>query len=328
MARVAHTHSDKKGNGSTPDPRAFRYVSLQDSSIQVEVMMYRGQRDPTLLPLVIINSIDLVMPPSIAFCDQMWAAGYQVIFFRRPGFGKTPSLPAALLCQREVKKRAPVAAEAALFRLLIDRLELKRVTLLGLGTANSICLRLAQLCPEIRFTIYANPLFHPSIWDVIRPAWLGRMIRQTAMSRSGLKIGVRGLRAVVRRDPLWFYTQFAQKSAGDLAYIDANKDDFLQAGFHFQHMSADVFYSDLKTALIEDTCWDPDVTKEQAAVVLSGVETIRSFSEAITAEAGRLGLPIIFADSGDLFVPYASPDVVLEILQSEPARTALADAPA
>lgn len=325
MVGTAQPHLGDGWDGSEKDPRAMRHVAIGESSIQVEVMMYRGARAPSLSPLLIINSIDFPMPPSETFCEQMWDAGYQVIFFRRPGFGKTPSLPSALLTEKEVKNRAPVVTEAALFRLLIERLELEKITLLGLGTANSICLRLAQLCSQIRFTVFANPLFHPSIWDVIRPQWLSRMIRQTSMSRSGLKIGVRGLRAVLRRDPLWFYTQFAQKSAGDIAYIKANKADFTQAGLYLQSMPQDVFYSDLKTALIEDTCWDPEVTKTLPAVVLSGVETIKSFSKSITAETERLGLPIVYADSGDLFVPYASPDTLLEILHSEAARRAISE---
>lgn len=301
-----------------PDPRAMQRVSIGGTSIEIEVMIYR-QGTKGRHPFVIINSIDFPMPPSLVFCEQMWAAGYQVVFVRRPGFGRTPGLPMALLTQDEVRNRSPIAAETALIKLLFERLELKDITLMGLGTSNSICFRLAQICPDIQVSVYANPLFHPAIWDVIRPPWLKRMIRQTVLSRSGLKIAVKGLKAVLRRDSLWFYRQFAQKSAGDLAYLAANESDFQYAGLFLQRIEPETFYYDLRTALIEDTRWDADLCRRTNAVILSGAETTASWKDQITAEAARLGLPIEFAPSGDLFVPYASPDTLLDVLARSPA---------
>ena len=297
------------------DPRELVPISLANTSIQIEVMVYRG-KVIDLKPLVIINSIEFPIPPSVAFCEKMWAAGYQVIFCRRPGFGPLPGLPSSLMSRKEVKNRAAIAAESALFRLLIQTLELKDVTLLGLGTGNSICYRLAQLSPEITYTIYANPLFHPDIWDVIRPNWLMRMIRQTLFSQSGLKIAVRGLKAVLRRDPIWFYRQFAQKSKGDLAYLADHENDFKRAGVALQRLMPETFFYDLQTALIEDTKWDADVTAKSDAMILAGVETTPRFKQSIEREAARLKLPIRFAKSGDLFVPYASPDTLLDILDA------------
>ncbi len=303
------------------EPRRLRRVSLSDTSIEMEVMIHRGEKSD-LRPLVIINSIEFPVPPSTEFCEKMWAAGYQVIFCRRPGFGGTAGLPDVLLAKEHVKNGAAIATEAALFTRLIDTLELDDVLLIGLGTSNSICYRLGQLSSKVSFTVYANPLNHPSIWDVIRPDWLRRMIRQTLLSKGGLKIAVRGLKAVLRRDTLWFYRQFAQKSAGDVAYVTKHKADFDEAGLALQWISPKTFYYDLQTSLIEDTEWDPGVTKRSNAVMLAGVETIDHFKKEIKAEADRLGLPIVFAASGDLFVPYASPDELLSLFKEHVAREA------
>ncbi|MEM7329018.1 MAG: hypothetical protein AAF437_09780 [Pseudomonadota bacterium] len=297
------------------DHRGVQPFSIGDTSLQIEIMIDRGSVSdrPTFL---IINSIDFPIPPSRAFCDLLWAAGYQVIFCRRPGFGNLPGLPAPLLTKDQVKNGSAVAAETALFSMLIKELGLKDVTLLGLGTSNSICYRLGQLNPEITFTIFSNPLFHPSIWDVIKPQWLKRMIRQTLLSRSGLKIAVRGLKAVLRRDPIWFYRQFAQKSTGDQEYVSQNLADFREAGLMLQNISPDTFYYDLQYALVEDTCWDPEITRQSNAVILSGHQTTAKWKRAITAEAARLQLPIVFADSGDLFVAYASRTTLLDIVKA------------
>lgn len=321
MTSATPNHAALEWRSVEPDARGLKRVRLGDTAIELEVMIH-GDELSDLTPLLIVNSIDFPMPPSTAFCEAMRKAGYQVIFIRRPGFGHTRALPAVLMNKTEVKKHAPIATEAALIKLLIESLGLKNVRLLGLGTSNSICLRLSQMSDAIDFVVFSNPLFNPAIWDVIRPAWLMRMIRQTVISKSGLKIAVRGLRAVLRRDPLWFYRQFAQKSAGDISYIKANERDFLTAGMFLQKLPRDLYFYELRSALIEDTKWDPEICRQTNAVILSGTETTNQWKTTIVAEAERLGLPIVFADAGDLFVPYASPNTLIDILEQQPVKVA------
>ena len=321
MTSATHKSAEPEWQSGEADARGLQRVRLGDTSIELEVMIHGGKLSK-LIPLLIINSIDYPMPPSPAFCEKMQDAGYQVIFIRRPGFGHTRPLPSVLMNKAEIKQHSPIATEAALIKLLIDSMGLKKVRLLGLGTSNSICLRLSQLSDAIDFAVFSNPLFNPAIWDVIRPAWLKRMIRQTVLSRSGLKIAVRGLRAVLRRDAIWFYQQFAQKSAGDIAYIKANQSDFRTAGMFLQKLQPDLYFYELRSALMDDTKWDPAHCKNIDAVILSGIETTEKWKTSIVGEADRLGLPIVFADSGDLFVPYASPDSLIDILENQSTKVA------
>lgn len=301
------------------DPRAMTSVTIGATSIAIDVMIYRGKLSD-LQPLVIINSIDLPMPPSEAFCERMWTAGYQVIFFRRPGFGGAPGLPAALLSESEIKNRAAVTMEAALFKLLIETLGLQNIILIGLGTSNPVCFRLSKMSADIQFSVFANPLFNQGVWDIIRPPWLQSMIRQIIGSRSGLKIAVQGLKAILRRKPISFYHQFAQKSAGDRAYILANETDFKDAGRLLQNVSADTAFYDLRMSLIEDTLLEQGYFDDVDAVILSGVETTEMWKNHIRSEAERLAVSVVFAPSGDLFVPYASPDTLLDILDTVGSR--------
>ncbi|MEL6664767.1 MAG: hypothetical protein AAFQ24_01440 [Pseudomonadota bacterium] len=321
MTSATQTRPEPEWQRGEMDARGLQRVRLGDTSIELEVMIHGGELSQ-LTPLLIINSIDYPMPPSNVFCEKMREAGYQVIFVRRPGFGHTRPLPSALMGKQEIERHAPTATEAALIKLWIESMGLKDVRLLGLGTSNSICLRLKQMSDAIDFVVFSNPLFNPAIWDVIRPAWLKRMIRQTVLSKSGLKIAVRGLRAVLRRDSLWFYRQFAQKSAGDVAYIKANESDFLTAGMFLQKLQPDLYFYELRSALIDDTEWNPAHFRDMDAVILSGTETTENWKASIVDEADRLGLPIIFADSGDLFVPYASPDSLVEILEQHSSKVA------
>ncbi|MEL6691716.1 MAG: hypothetical protein AAFQ12_01600 [Pseudomonadota bacterium] len=321
MTSAIHKRAEPEWRSGEADARGLKRVRLGDTLIELEVMIHGGELSE-LTPLLIINSIDYPMPPSKAFCETMEAAGYQTIFIRRPGFGHTRPLPSVLMKKQEIEQHAPVATEAALIKLWIDSMDLKGIRLLGLGTSNSICLRLNQMSDAIDFVVFSNPLFNPAIWNVIRPAWLKRMIRQTVLSESGLKIAVRGLRAVLRRDPLWFYRQFAQKSAGDVAYIKANESDFLTAGMFLQKLEPDMYFYELRSALMDDNRWNPAHCENIDAVILSGTETTENWKGTIVEEADRLGLPIVFANAGDLFVPYASPDSLLEILKNHSASVA------
>lgn len=311
--------SDGFSRLGAPNARGMRRLSLSESSLELELMIH-GEPNSGRRPLLILNPIELPLPPSEQFCDTMWQAGFQVYFVRRPGHGRSASLPQTLLTKAEVKNKSGVAVEAALMKVMIEELDLQDIVLLGIGTSNSVCMRLAQLCPRVAYTVYSNPLFHPGIWDVIRPDWLRRMIRQTVMTKSGLMIAIRGLKAILRRDPLWFYNQFAQKSEGDQAYVKDNPEDFLSAGRLLQSLDPNHYFYELRTALIEDTKWSLDLKGRSNAVILSGVETTENWKKNITAEAEHLGLPLVWAPSGDLFVAYASPEVLLETLTKKAPR--------
>ena len=303
------------------DPRTIRRVAIDQSFIKIDVMIYR-QQISDLTPLVIVNSIELPMPPSQGFCDRMWQAGYQVIFIRRPGFGGAPGLPSALMADREVQNGAAAIAEAALLQRLLETLGLKDVVLLGLGTGNSVCVRLSKLSATVQYSIFSNPLFHQSVWDIVRPTWVQSMVRQLLLSKGGLSFTVQGLKSVLKRRPAWFYRQFAQKSAGDLDYVAENMPDFEAAASLMQNMASETVYYDLQMALVIDTDVDHSFLRGVDGIILCGTETTEDWKRQIKTQSERLAFPIVFAPSGDLFVPYKSPDILLEILNAAARRAA------
>ncbi|MEL6363099.1 MAG: hypothetical protein AAFR21_18695 [Pseudomonadota bacterium] len=220
------------------------------------------------------------------------------------------------MSDEQIASCAPTAVEAAILKLLIRALKLEAVILLGIGTSNSICVRLAQLSSQICHCVLSNPLFHSSIWDAIRPFWFAQMLKQTVATKTGSSIAIKGLKSALRRDPIWFYRQLAQKSRGDVSYIEANKQDFRQASLLLQTIEIDTFYYDLKTSLIVDKDWDPNSFDGISASILSSQEKSSKFQTDIENEAARLRIPIRFAGSGDLFVPYASPEELVDFLQA------------
>ena len=299
-------------------PRAMQSIRVSGSSINIDVMIYKGALTD-LRPLLIINSLDLPMPPSETFCDEMWETGYQVIFVRRPGFGSTRALPAALLADDAVQSGAAAVAEAALINALIQTLGLDDLVLMGIGSANPVCFRLSKLNSDIKLSIFANPTFNQDIWDVFRPQWLQAMLRQTLISKSGLKIATQGLKSILRSRPVWFYKQLVQKSAGDLKYVIDNTQDFEISSKLLQNVTPETVFYDIRMSLVADPLLKDDFFKGTRAVILSGSETTERWQSQLNQEADRLGMPVVYAPAGDMFVPYASTQSVIDILTSQPS---------
>ena len=67
-------------------------------------------------PLVILNSIDFPMPPSEAFCERMWQAGFRTVFVERPGFGTSTPLPYVLLNAAAIQQGATSMTEAVILQ--------------------------------------------------------------------------------------------------------------------------------------------------------------------------------------------------------------------
>lgn len=315
LARRKTAASDQsRPHGSRPaqDASALRAQLTQvgTGGIALRVMIHR-EKLSSRRPLVIINSVDFPMPPSQRFCEQMWTAGHQVIFIERPGFGSSRPLPKILLEDAQIQSGATVAAEAALLYTLLNQMALKDIVLLGMGSANPVCYRLARLSPEIELSIFSNAMFNQNIWNVFRPNWFQGMLRQTVVSSAGLKFAAYGVKHQLRRAPLSFYRQLLQKSLGDLQYLEQNQHDFLWASELIRNIDTATFNYDLRMSLTDDERLHDDFFQGLNAVALSGKETTELWQSEMESETTRLSLPLIYARSGDLYAPYASPGCLL-----------------
>lgn len=309
------------------NPRAFQRFKVDSTSVTLDVMVYRLHLSDKR-PLVIIHSMEYPMPPSEAFCEKMWQAGYQVIFVRRPGFGGSQALPPPLLEDDQVHSGAAAVSEAALLSLLLQSLALEDIVLLSVGSANAISYRLCKLNRSITFSVFANTVFNQDLWDVFRPKWLQSMLRQTLVSKSGLKIAAQGLKTLLNTRPIWFYKQFLQKSTGDLKYLSDNEQDFAKSAEILQNVTDEFAFYDIRMSLVPDPLLKDSYFESLDAVILSGSETSFRWQTRLTEEAERLSLPVQFAPSGDVFVPYASPEALLAILpaadQPAPSKSLMA----
>lgn len=298
-----------------------RFVKIKPGlgGLELDVMIY-GQHLSKHRPLVITSSVEFPVPPSERFCDLMWDHGLQVIFIRRPGYGGSTRLPKVLLTKQNILNGAAVIAEAALISQLFARLNLKSFTLLGLGSSNPLCYRLAVMNSQIELSIFANSVFNQDIIDVFRPKWLQGMLRQSLTSQSGVRIAAAGLKFQFRRHPDMFYRPFLQKSEGDTKYYADNAADFLSASRTLLDVQPETFYYDVVMSLMSDSFLRDQLFQNTNAAILAGEETSDQWRSALEREAGRLALPVIYAPLGDVFVPYASPDVLLSIISEKTAN--------
>lgn len=293
--------------------RAESFISLTGSNIAFRVMIYRGFVSD-LRPLVILNSVEYSMPPSIAFCEQMWANGLQVVFIERPGFGATTALPEVLYADDLVIKGATATSEATLIRKLLSQLQLKDVVLLGMGSANPVCYRLSLMAENIALSLYSNVVFNKDILDVFHPKWLQQMFRQMVQSKAGLKVATAGIKFRMRRKPIDFYRLLMHQSPGDVRYLEANPADFVEAGQLFQSIEQNTVDCDMRMSLTPDPLLKDGLFDGVPAVAFSGVETPDHWRAQLDAEAARLAIPVAYAPYGDFVAPYASPDYFLSVI--------------
>ena len=295
--------------------RAESMMTLADSSLTFRIMIYRGYVSD-LRPLVILNSVEYAMPPSVEFCEQMWANGLQVIFIERPGFGASTSLPRVLLNGDLIGKGATASAEAALIQKLLAELQLKQIILLGMGSSNPVCYRLSLLSEHVSLSVFSNVVFNKDILDVFRPKWLQHMFRQMVHSTAGLKIASAGIKHRLRKKPLEFFRLLMHQSPGDVAYVDANPADFFAAAQRFQSVDQAMIDYDLRMSLKPDPLLKDGLFSECRAVAFSGSETPDHWRAQLDSEAARLDIPVAYAPRGDFLAPYVSPDFFLAAIKA------------
>ncbi len=295
------------------DQRSFQTIKVGEQAFTLETMIYGGEVGHRQ-PLLIVHSIDFAVPPSQAFCEHMWEAGLQVIFVRRPGYGRSSALPVQMMAKRSVISGAAAIAEAAMLRALIDKLGLTRIILMAVGSSNPVCYRLIHMLPALDQVLFVNPAFNQDIREVFDPLWFRQMLKQIITSRGGLRVAEMGIKMMLKNDAIGFYQSIVKKSPGDLAYVAANPGDYTEAARIALATHADQLHYDTIMCLIEDPLLKDGYFEGVNAAILIGSETTPFWRAEMQQEAHRLNLPLYQAASGDIFCAYVSPQDVLSIL--------------
>ena len=299
-------------------PRRFQTLQFGNQSGRCEFMIY-GDSLTDLTPLLVLHSIEFPVPPSAEFCETMWTQGLQVVFVRRAGYGHSSPLPSTIMKDALLKNGATAIAEAAMLRKLITELGLRRLKLLAVGSSNPVAYRLVQISREIDHVVFVNPIFNQTIWDVFSPPWFRNMLKQIISSKSGLSVAIQGMKFLLKQNPIAFYKHIFEKNLADLEYVDNNRADYIEAGRLALDISAQQLYYETHMCLSHDPLLKDRYFEGISAAVLIGEQTTDLWRAEMERETTRLGLPLIYAPQGDIFCAYASPETVLEALESDHA---------
>jgi pimeloyl-ACP methyl ester carboxylesterase len=293
--------------------RSYQLIPVGEQAFEFEVMIYRDELSDRQ-PLFVLHSIEFPVAPSATFCEFMWNNGYQVIFARRSGYGRSSPLPKTLIKDKPIKSGATAIAEAAMLRALIVRLGLSKVVILAIGSSNPVVFRLVQIASEIEFSVFVNPMFNQEVWSVFSPVWFRTMLKQTIASKSGLQIATQGMKLLIRREPITFYKNILQKNPGDLDYVDRNEADYYEAGALALQTKPSLMYYDARMCLSHDPLLKESFFDGIDAAILIGRNTTDLWRNEMEKEAARLDLPIMLAPRGDVFCAYVSPETVLKTI--------------
>lgn len=295
--------------------RRFQLIRVGEFGSTFEVMIYGDQlRD--MQHLLIFHSIEFPVPPSPAFCDLMWQAGLQVVFVRRAGFGQSTPLPKALIQKTPVTTGATAMAEAVMLRKLIATLHLSDIVVLAMGSSNPVVYRLVQIAPEVSYTVFANPMFNQEIWQVFTPVWFRSMLQQIVTSKSGLQMAYQGMKLLIRKDPIAFYSHIYQKNAFDLKYVRENEDDYRLAGAFTTRINPGQLYYDTMMCLSHDPMLKDGFFTDINGTALIGADSSAHWRSEMDRESKRVGLPVVHADKGDLFCAYKSPQTLISLIEN------------
>lgn len=300
------------------DNRSFDRIKPGSGAIEVEVMDYIKDADD-FRPLLILSPIDFPYPPSVEFCETMKQNGYRVIYIRRLGFGETRALPRELLTESNIKIGAAMMAEVAVLMRAIATLNLKNIVLLGVSSANSICYRLCQTCPNIDFTVFSHPIFNQDTLAAVSPNWIQPLARQIILTKRGFKLAARGLRFKIKRNSIAFYDEFYSKSSTDLEYLRENEADFIIASELVARITAETLYYEVFHTLAEDPFLRDGLFLNVPSVALVGSETKADWIASAESEASRLGVPVVRASRGGILTAYASPNQLLQVIEARAA---------
>lgn len=268
----------------------------------LEVMIY-GRQDEKLRPLLMLNTVEFPSPPPVEYCEQMRAAGLQVIYVRRPGFGRSSPQP---------NLHAQAISIASLIRLL----NLEDVVLVGISSSNPVAYRLPKMCDAISLSIFSNPVFNRDILSEFQPEWFQTMLRQAITSQAGLRIAMAGMKYALNRDPIGIYLECCKKSWGDAEYIISNPTDAIEAAGVMREVDLATLHNDICMSLRHDPALEDRYFEGHNAIALSGVETTETWQASFESETARLGLPHHYGPSGDGFVALQSPDFLRELISN------------
>ncbi len=297
----------------TTDTRSFDHYPIDGLSSVIEAMVY-GEPFGARPPLFILNSHEFFMPPSEAFCETAWAAGYQTVFIRRPGIvGSTP-LPDVLTQVSAVRSGAAATAEAAMLGRFISQYTRPGAVVLSLGGSNPVAYRLSHFCRDVALFVFANPTFNQNVWGSFSPDWFRRILEQVISSKSGVHVSSLGIKHFLRRDPVAFFRQILTQSPGDLAYLDAHQPDFIAAGALAQTATTAQLHYELSINFQLDPLLKPDVFQGRPVLVVSGEEGTTSWVDGLTLECRRLNVPLALLPSGFIFGPYHQPERFFDLI--------------
>ena len=256
----------------------------------------------SLRPLVILQSLEFPAWPAATLCARAEQQGFRIVCIRRPGFGSLAPLPEL---DRQVE----------LIRDFLEELGGGPCVLVCAGTSNALGFRLAG-DPNVGLTVLANCCFNYNPLAEIRPDWFATSVEQTLTSETGARLALMGLKSAEGLfGKYWVKENFMQKSAGDLAFLRANRELFAEAvDCLVEGMEVHTFMMELRCTLNEDPFLTDGCFNGKPVIAISGSENSETWKKATRAEAERVGVPLHFFASGDALVFYASMDDVFDLL--------------
>lgn len=260
----------------TDDENASRRISLPNDGQCVEYRRFGAAHGR---PVIILHSLEYGYLPSEDMIAEARKAGINLIFPLRPGFGETTST-------------GSIDGAAKLLAEFIRILDLKDAILVGQSTSSPLALEIQTLSARVAKTVLINyGLDVANKLSAIQPKWLSGLLRMGLSSRAGFAFGARSLGSISETfGGIRFYRMMYRNQPHDLAYLDANTQNFQLISDYLY--GADLTHTrlDLETAFLENPRTAHLLSQASSLIVLNSMDQQGVGPEASKAAAERLGL--------------------------------------
>ena len=230
-------------------------------------------------PVMILHSLEYGFVPSDLMVQCARARGLHLIFPIRPGFGAT-------------SVGSSIEEDAEIIKALIDALDLRDLTLVGLSFSGPLALAIQDKNPRVAQTSLINyGLNARDKMENIHPKWVRGMLRMALSSTASFAFGANTTLSMIRTfGGLRFFRTVYRNQESDQNFVEANSPLFEMFADYIAKADKETLRKEIRSALLPNPAVDRQIARARALNAMISCDQNGVGSEETKADAKRLGL--------------------------------------
>lgn len=230
-------------------------------------------------PVMILHSLEYGYVPSDLMIKCASARGLNLIFPIRPGFGATSA-------------GSSTQEDAEILKALIEALDLRDLTLIGLSFSGPLALAVQDKNPRVAQTGLINyGLNAKDKMENIHPKWVRGMLRMGLNSTASFSFGANTALSMIKSfGGLRFFRTVYHNQESDQKFVEANTPLFEMFADYISNANRETLRKEIQSALLPNPRVDRQIARAQKLTAMISCDQNGVGFEETKADAKRLGL--------------------------------------